>query len=401
MKTTWPKKISILLLSMSLLSLIVWGLIPKPQRVEAVVIKKEPFTQVINEDGQTQAKDSYIVSAPVTGQLLRLKFKAGDDVKKGQRLFSMQPKASELLDKRAALIAKEHIGAATSDLLKAKVMEERAKFDYQTALTDDARMQKLAAKGFASDSEIEHQSLKVKLKKKLYESAKHSVINTKHKLEQAKLALEYVKQGKLISDNKHMIHILAPVSGHIIKVKEKSTRTITMGVPIVEISSLSDIEIMLDVLSNEAVKIPKKAKVIINHWGGEKPLRGIVRRIEPGGYTKVSALGVEEQRVNVLIDIISKHKLWKSLGVGFHVDCDIIIYENRDALTLPLSALFRIGNDWAVYKITNGKAKLTHVTIGRRNFKKAIVLGGIKANDLVINYPSDKIKNTTRVTLKK
>lgn len=383
------------------LAVIIWAFMPEPLAVDVATTSRTNFQLSVEEDGKTRAKDIYVISSPVRGNLLRVAHKAGDSIKKGDLLVTIVPATSQLLDVRQELQLQETLGTAKASLLKAQVMESRAKAAYATAQSELKRNKALAKKGFVSESILEQKQLDVDLKERESESSKHNVEAAVHDVKRAQYAFQHYKDAYKPQINKgNALSIRSPIDGKIIKMQRESAGAIMGGATILEVADVSNIEIVVDILSTDAIKIKPGDKAYIKRWGRADPLQGAVRLVEPGGFTKISALGVEEQRVNIIIDITSPKEQWHNLGSGFQVDAQIIISEQPDQLVIPVSALFRDGNQWAVFVLNNGVANKKNITINGRNAQYAAIKSGLNESEQVIIYPGDRIKDGVRVKVR-
>ncbi|HHT0594517.1 TPA: efflux RND transporter periplasmic adaptor subunit [Legionella anisa] len=376
-------------------SIIFWLILPKPVRVQLAEVKYGPYSEYIEDDAKTRAIKIYTITAPVLGKLLRINYLEGDSVRKNDILATFLPASPSLLDVRAKDELEQELGAAEARYEEAKAILEQAKSALETALSDLNRKKGLVAKGYVSPSEMEHTELEYKLKQKMVNAAERKVHSAQHDIEKIKASLAATSSNQNYSQEQ--INILAPISGKILHINQKSETTLNVGANIMELADVSKLEIVADVLSTDAAQIPEKAKVLIKRWGGTIDLNAIVRTIEPSGYTKVSALGVEEQRVNVIIDITSPYEQWKNLGDEFRVDVNIFIYESKKELLIPMSALFRDFEHWAVFVDENGRATKRIIEIKRHNSDIAIVLNGLKEGEKVVLYPGNLISNGVKI----
>lgn len=378
---------------------IIWLFIPGPVVVESAKVMRGPFEQRVIEDGKTKAKDIYSIYAPVKATLLRISYKAGDNVDEGEKLITMVPATSELLDVRAEQTLQALLESAKAGLKSKEVLAESAKAAYEIAQSDLARQAKLAPKGYVSESELEHKSADVKVRKKEYESAIYNVDVAKHEVERAEASLKRFK-NELLPQIKsgNLLELSSPISGQIISVLRDSEGMVNAGTEIMQIADVKNLEVTVDLLSTDAVQIPDHARVWLTRWGGPKPLKGVVRLVEPGGYTKTSSLGVDEQRVNVVIDFETPYSERQGLGIGFQLDTEIVIHAEDNALQVPVGSLFRNGKNWAVFVIKYGRAKLKNIDITWRNSNYAVVRKGLSEGERVILYPGDRINDGTRVT---
>ncbi|KTD43035.1 efflux RND transporter periplasmic adaptor subunit [Legionella parisiensis] len=376
-------------------SIIFWLILPKPIRVQLAEVKYGTYSEYIEDDAKTRAIKIYTITAPVMGKLLRINYFEGDGVRKNDILATFLPATPSLLDVRAKDELEQELGAAEARYEEAKAILEQAKSALDTALSDFNRKKGLVAKGYVSPSEMEHTELEYKLKQKMVNAAERKVHSAQHDIEKIKASLAATSSNQNYSQEQ--INILAPISGKILRINQKSETTLNVGADIMELADVSKLEIVADVLSTDAAQIPDKAKVLIKRWGGTVDLKGTVRTVEPSGYTKISALGVEEQRVNVIIDINSPYEQWKNLGDEFRVDVYIFIYESKKELLVPMSALFRDAEHWAVFVVENGRAMKRIVEIKRHNPDNAIVAKGLKEGEKVVLYPGNLISNGVKI----
>lgn len=377
---------------------IIYMITGKKTLVDVAIVERGTFREVITEDGKTRAKDVFEISSPVNGTLHRVILKPGYVVTKSQVVATVSPSASALLDSRAVKVQHAQLGSAQAALSEAEIMAERAKVAFATAVTEYQRKEKLSKKGFVSETELEKEKLQVELRKKEFEASKYNVRAAKHEVTRAEAALENIRQVGASDASKFDLH--SPIDGHVIKVSRESAGSIAKGTVIMQIANLKELEIVVELLSQDAVKIPDNAKVQIRRWGGDMEIEGRVRLIEPGGFTKVSALGVEEQRVNVVIEITTPYNIWKSLGVGFRVDVGILIHEIENQVLVPVSALFRDGKSWAVYRVQDGVAIKQVIEITRYNTDFAIVKAGLEPQQHVIIYPPEDLHDGSKVEVR-
>ena len=376
-------------------SIIFWLILPSPIKVQLAVVQYGPYSEYIEDDAKTRAIKIYTITAPVMGKLLRINYLEGDTVHQNDILATLLPALPSLLDVRAKDQLEQELGAAEARYEEAKAMLEQAKAALDTALSDFNRKKTLVEKGYVSPSDIEHTELEYKLKQKIVHAAERKVHSAEHDIEKIKAALTATSANQNYSQEK--VNLIAPISGTILRINQKSESTVNPGTNIMELADVTRLEIVADILSTDAAQIPNKAKVLIKRWGGPIDLTGTVRTIEPSGYTKISALGVEEQRVNVIIDITSPHEQWNNLGDEFRVDVDIFIYESKQELLVPMSALFRDAEHWAVFVAENGKAIRRIIEIKRHNIDTAIVANGLKEGEKVVLYPGNLISNGVRI----
>ena len=396
----WKKSIFTLLAGLALIVALVWAFLPQPVPVEVTEITRGRFEQIIEEDGKTRVRERYVVSAPLAGELQRIRFKAGDPVTAGMTLAVIDPGAPALLDVRSERELTERLGAAEAARLRAAAAVERARAALDKSRADLERTRKLAEKGFVSASQLEQAELETKTNTRELEAAKYAGQAAAHDVAMARAALLHGRGGAAGRPSGRRWEVRTPVSGHVLKVMQESAATIPAGAPLLEIGEPAELEVVVDVLSTDAVQIKPGAAVRLERWGRAEPLEGRVRRVEPAAYTKVSALGVEEQRVNVVIDLTSPAEKWQALGDGYRMDARIVVTSLDDAVKVPVSALFRAGGEWAVFTVTEGRAARRIVHLARRGGLEAVVSKGLAPGDRVIVYPGDAIKEGLRVNVR-
>lgn len=384
-------------LGVSLLFILYFALRPAALMVEVGKVVRGEFKQQIIEDGRTRARNVYVVRATVPGHLERVLLKPGDQAKKGDVVAKIYPNAAVLLDIRSEHEIEERIQSLSAAYERAKVLVETARVAFITATSDYRRNSELVKKGYISKSDFEHQKLQLDLRKKELEAAEFSATAGQHEIEQAKATLVQIQSQPQQQPKEHYVKIFAPISGQVLKVDQESAGPIQSGAAILEMANVNDLEFVADILSTDAVLVQPGDPVTVTHWGGEAPLNGIVRLVEPGGFMKISALGVEEQRVNVVINITSPRKTWQTLGAEFRVVVNIEVFKQENTLQVPVSALFRHHGAWSVFRLKNRRAYLTTIKIGRRNDQFAEVKSGLAEGDEVILYPGDRITDGVRV----
>lgn len=390
MNLNLKKSVGLLLALIIIIGGFLWVYSHQSLSVETARVKYDQFVQYIEDDAKTRAIKIYTIVSPVAGELVRIHLTEGDLVKKEEVIAIIKPQIPVLLDVRTKMELQEELGAAEALYEQANAESVRAKVALDTAESDLKRKLPLAKKGFVSETDLEHTQLEYQLKQKEYNAVVRKLHAAEHTISKIKASLaESLGQG---NDKQSKVEIRSPVSGSVLRVLEKSETTVRPGTKIMEIADVIGLEIVADILSDDAAKIPPNAKVIIKRWGGSYPLEGRVRVVEPSGYTKISALGVEEQRVNVIIDIVTPHEFWKNLGDGYRVDVEIILFESTHALIVPMSALFRDQGHWAVFVVKNHRAYKKHILIEHHNPDNAVVKKGLDPGDEVILYPDALIQ---------
>ncbi|MGB8857342.1 MAG: efflux RND transporter periplasmic adaptor subunit [Burkholderiales bacterium] len=395
----WIKRIVSVVLLLALAGLLAWSFMPRPLEVEIAQVIKGRFVQTIDEDGRTRVRNRFIVSAPLAGRLERISLLEGDKVEKNAVLANIYPSVPALLDVRTEQELKARVGAAEAGKLRAAVNVERAQVALLQAKADYERTRKLASESFVSPTKLEADRLNVALSEKGLDSAKQEVHLAEHDLEVARSALMQVRNPAAASSGK-LWPVRSPVTGRVLKVVQQNETVVNVGTPLLELGNAHDLEVLVDVLTSEAVRIAPGATVLFERWGGAEKLEGLVRLIEPSAFTKISALGVEEQRVNVIIDIISEPEKWRAVGDGYRVEARIVVNALADATLIPVSALFRDGERWAVFALADGRAVKRNVQTGARSGLVAVVEQGLQPGDNVIIYPGDAVKNEAKVKVR-
>jgi HlyD family secretion protein len=350
----WIKRVFTMLFMLGLAAAVVYAFLPKPVPVDMARVEKGKLQVCVEEDGKTRLRDRYVISSPLAGRLLRIKLRPGDRVPAGQPLAIIEPADPELLDPRALATAEARVKALKSALEKAGAQVKLSIHALDLAESEYGRSVQLSQKSAASKSEVETKLTEKRSRDEELRTARYSEEVARFELEQAQAALlrAYPHEGQ-VSENTHF-EIPAPslprsgVVFHVLRVLQESEAIVAPGTPLIELGDLSDLEVEIDVLSSDAVKIPPNATVLLEQWGGDQPLTARVRLVEPSGRTKISALGVEEQRVNVIADFPERDKIPATLGDGFRVEAKIVVWEKDDVLKVPTSALFRHGESSSI-----------------------------------------------------
>lgn len=370
---------------------------PRAILVDVAEAEIAPMDVRVEEDGRTRIRERYIVSTPLSGQLSRITLEVGDDVIADQTILArMEATDPALLDPRAVAQAKARVRAAERKLEASKSQLVRSESTLRFAEKEMGRMRQLKTVDAASDLEFAEKELTFRQVTEETRSASLAVDIAEYELELEKAALlltdpEQVSERS--GDDEMELVITAPISGRVLRIYQESSAVVSEGASLMEVGDPKDLEIVVDVLSRDAVRVSPDDQVVLRHWGGKRPLRGRVRLVEPSGFTKISALGVEEQRVNVVIDLLDGPGDRKTLGDGFRVDCEIIVWESDGVLQVPISALFRDDEQWRVFVVRDSTAGLTIVDVGQRNGRVAEILGGLEPGEMVITHPSDAIEN--------
>ncbi len=378
-----------------LLALIGWGLWPKPVIIETGAVARGPLTVRVSEEGKTRVRNRYVVSVPVAGKMRRVPLKPGDDVKAGHTvLTAIEPVAPPLLDPRARAQAEAVVSMREASRKQAAEALEAKRTASKMADADRDRMRAVTREGSLSGSDRDKMEGDASMKAAEVRAAEFSLQVIDYELAQARAALE--RPDSVTGGN--LVEVRSPVSGRVLKVMQESEMVVTPGVPILEIGDPADIEIEAEILSRDAVAIHPGDPVEVEQWGGESPLKGRVRRVEPTAFTKISALGVEEQRVIVLSDLVDVPTVAKALGDRYRVEVRVAVWHSDDVLIVPAGALFREGNAWKTYVFRDGAAKLTPVQAGHSDGRFTEILSGVAVGDQVLLHPPDTVKDGTSVT---
>lgn len=373
---------------------------PQPLAVDAEAVSRRSLRVTLDQEGRTRVRDKFIISAPVAGRLQRIKLEPGDPVAAGNILVEMLPDDPPPLDARNRAEAKAQVESARANLERAEAEREKSLAEEQLARTDLERARALFEKGVVARAVLDAAETRARTYAMAVEAAVAASASAAHELERAQaLLIEPDAPGRRAAANPGpAIMLRSPADGVVLRRLRESEAAVPAGEPLVEIGNPSNLEVIADYLSTDAVKISPGMQVLIDQWGGAAVLSGRVRRVEPSGFMKISALGVEEQRVWVVIDFDSPPEAWKTLGDGYRVEVRVIEWEGTDVLTVPVGALFRQDDAWAVYVIENGVARLQKIEIGRRNGMAAQVLTGLSAGERVIVHPPDSLREGLRVT---
>ena len=367
-----------------------------PLEVELGAVSRGPMTVTVDDLGETRVTDMYVVSAPVSGQLLRVPLKPGDQVTPGRTLLArIQPAEPGPLDARTLAQTEANVRALQAQLSGSEARVAEMQAERELAERELARTTELARRGFVSRAQLDRARATRDRTRATAAQAGEAVQRARQDLSAARATLITATSGR---SGRGAVAVTAPVGGYVMRVPQESERVVVAGTPLVEIGDPARLEMVTDLLSSDAVRVREGAPVRIEEWGGERPLQGRVRRVEPYGFLKISALGVEEQRVNVIIDFAEPYQAWQRLGHGYRGRVRISTWQAPNVLRVPISALFRSGQDWAVFAVgEDGVARLNRVRIGHMNDEVAELLGGLGEGASVILHPSDRVAEGVEV----
>ena len=377
-----------------------YGFYPKAVDVDLVLVTRGPLQVTIEEEGRTRLKDRFVITAPTAGYLERVKVKVGDAVRKGQVVMVLEPLRSQVLDSRSRAEATAAVSAAAAALNAAMERENAATADADYMEKRLERLKNLYAKGSIAKDQHDQIEAETKKVRAIQRSARAAVNVSRSELERAKTLLQnFASNKKTASQNN--VYVSTPTGGNISRLYRESEGAVNVGEPLMEIGNSKNLEIRVEVLSSDAVKIKNGAAVFFKRWGGEETLEGVVRVVEPSGFTKISSLGVEEQRVLIIADITSPPEKWSALGDGYRLEAHFDVWEGKDVLQVPASSIFRLGQGWAVFVEEKGKARVQIVEIGQRNGLTAEIISGVREKEKVIAHPDDSVSNGTRIRARK
>jgi HlyD family secretion protein len=377
------------------LALIIYAFLPRPVPADFATVERGVLTVTVQDEGYTRVREVYTVSAPVGGRLLRVEPEAGDTVSVGQVLANILPSDPAFLDARSQSEAEAALRSAEALLGFAQADVERARAEADFAQTEMDRINTLYERGTVSEGALDRARLALR--------SANATLNTARANVRARQAERDAAAARLMEpgdngDARGLVEVTSPVSGRVLRLVQESETVVAPGAPLLELGDPEDLEIVVELLSTDAVRITEGAAATLEDWGGAPPLRARVSRVEPFGFLKISALGVEEQRVRVRLDLLDPPQMWESLGHGFRVEPAIEVWRGEDVLIAPVAALFRREGGWACYVVENGRARLRQVEIGQANGVDAEILNGLESGETLVLYPSDRIEDGVQVT---
>ena len=365
---------------------------PRPVIVDIIAAERGELVVTVDEEGEARVHDVYVISAPVTGRMRRISLHAGDAVEAvTTTVAEIEPIDPAFLDPRSEAQARADVRAAESAETLARAEVEMAQAELDFAESEVERARELMRQGLVSERELDAAERTYRTRGAALNTTRAAHEMRLFQLERARAELVSPVDTEVRRGVCACIALRSPVAGRVLRVLEKSEGVVELGTALVEVGDPRDLEIVVDLLSADAVRVEPGQRVIIEGWGGHNALEGRVRIVEPFGFTKVSALGIEEQRVNVVIDLTSPVEDWSRLAHGYQVDARIVLSEGEGVLTLPLTALFRDGEAWAVFVESGGRAELRRVEIGRRNGVAAEIVSGLSEGERVVLHPSDRV----------
>lgn len=384
------------------LGVLLFALVAQKLPVELARVETGPMEVTVDEDGRTRIHERYVVSAPLGGQLRRIELEPGDRVIAGKTLVAVvEPTAPELLDARVRAQLEARLRAAEAQVQLADPRIERARAALELARLELDRALRLSGEKAIAAQDVDRAREAARVAAEDLKAAEHSGRIAEFEREQARAALLRTEPGANPGECAWEMRIVSPITGYVLRVFHEDAGVVTAATRLVELGDPENLEVEIDVLSPDAVQISPGARVVFEQWGGLTPLEGRVRVVEPAGFLKISALGVEEQRVNVIADFVTPAGQRRSLGDAYRVEARIVVWEAKDVLKLPMGALFRSRGQWAVFVARNGRARLTTVEIGHTNGREAEIVAGLAAGDEVVIHASDKVADGVAIELRR
>jgi HlyD family secretion protein len=388
------KRIRLLIAVLIVAALVTVALWPEAMTVDVATATTGPMHVAIDEDGETRVRQRFVVSAPVAGRVDRIELEPGDRVTRQTVVARIAPVESSLLDPRTRAELNAAVEAARAAVGQAQAERQRANAALERARSSEARQRALFEGGAIPRDTLEAAQTEVQTAEEAARAAGFAVQGAEYQLQLARARLQAPQSGGAA------VEIRAPIDGVVLRRFRESAAVVTPGEPLLELGDPDQIEIVADLLSTDAVRVAPGAEVLIEQWGGGQTLRGRVRRVEPSGFMKVSALGVEEQRVNVIIDFDDAEFAGGALGDGYRVEVQIITWRDANALTVPAGCLFRQGDGWAVFVVDDGIARLQPVQLGQRNQSVGQILDGLSPGQTIVLHPPDTLADGMRVTVR-
>jgi HlyD family secretion protein len=377
----------------------VLALRPRPVPIDVARVNHGPLVVAVEETGVTRVKDRYVVSAPATGRVSRLPLEPGDSVEQADVLLEIAPALSPLLDERTRAEARARLGAALSAFGQARAQASRATAARELAAQELVRAKRLSDANSLPPHDLEQAEFAVRLREDERRSAEFASKVAEEEVRIARAALGEQPNGGA-RERERSVAVTSPVSGQVLRVHQKSSGVVQIGSALLEVGDSRALEIVVDLLTTDAVQVSAGTPVLVQGWGGSAPLAGKVRRVEPSGFTRPSALGVDEQRVNVIVTLTESPERFRMLGDGYHVEVRLVLWQTERALKVPEGAVFKYGNDWAVYRVEAGVARLTRVRVGHRGELEVEITGGLAEGAMVAVHPGDRVKDGARVEVR-
>ncbi|WP_019558929.1 efflux RND transporter periplasmic adaptor subunit [Thioalkalivibrio sp. ALE12] len=390
------KRITVGLIVLAGVAALVWALRPQPVPVSLTTVEAGPFEETVREEGRTRLRDPFTVSAPIAGFLHRVELEEGDAVELGDTLFRMEPLPTPALDVRSREQARENLAAARSRLQSAEANLENLRAEARFAESEYRRHQELFERGAVSATEVERMETARDRARSAVRAGESAVEVARSEIEGARIVLE-IASGQMPESEAETLSVRSPASGVVLERYRCCEGTIGAGEPVLVVGDLDDLEVQVDLLSMDAVRVVPGMRVRLTDWGRDAELEGTVRRVQPFGFTRISALGVDEQRVPVILDLDAVEARMAGLAVGYRVEAEFLLWEGDDVLQVPTSALFRDRGEWSVFVVEDGRAEPRQVEVGRRSGFATQILEGLEAGERVVTRPGGRVQAGTRV----
>jgi HlyD family secretion protein len=370
---------------------VAWVLRPRPVGVDTALVERGTLQATVTAEGKTRVKDLFTVAAPVDGELERITLKAGDVVRPSSVVAQMWPVAPRPLDVRSRAEAVAAVTSARAAVERAEATQKEAAGALAHAESTFNTTKRLAADRVVASNDLEHAGHELEIRRQALEASRAALEVVRAELQRAEAAaaVSTTPSGRALTQ------VRSPVAGRVLRVLHESAGPVTAGTPLVEVGDITNIEIAADFLTTDALAVQPGASAMIRDWGNGPPLAARVRRIDPAAFTKVSPLGLEEQRVTVVLDLVEPQPV--TFGHDYHVNVAIVVWTGNAVLTVPSTALFRVGDDWAVFAVRNNRAQLTRVVAGRSDGTRTVIERGFAAGDAVVVQPSDALQDHGRV----
>lgn len=391
MSGPWPRRMILLLLGIAVIAGFAYALREKPALVDLAAVREAPMTVSVEQEGVTRVRDIYTVSTPIAGHLSRTTLEVGDRVLGNETVVaSIHPLDPPLIDVRSQAELQATLDAALAAVRIAEIERDRANTAFELARTELERVEKLARSGTVPERTVENARSTFRLQEAQVNAALATIRLRQAEVASAEARLMQPRDVEARAGEACCVRLTAPADGVVLELFAESEQAVAAGARIAEIGNPAELEIVVDLLSADAVRIRPGTVAAISDWGGEEVLQARVRRVDPSAFTKISALGIEEQRVNAVLDFEDPDQ---RLGHGFRVMAEIPIWQSERAVQAPISSLFRVGSQWMTFRLDGDRLSRTAVSIGRMNSSMAEILDGLSPGDLVVIHPGDSLQD--------
>lgn len=389
------RRVAFLVVGILVLAALIYGLWPAPVAVDATQASQGPLQVTVAEEGMTRIADDFIIRAPIAANAERIEWEAGDTVEDGQTLVTLRPQRAGVLDPAHRAEAEARVAGARASLAAERDRVESARAEAEFANTELERVEQMFEADAIAERSLQEARTRARSAEANLQAAQHGVEVARQQFTAARTALEYAGQQPL-DPGEHVV-LESPTEGQVLAVYMDSEGPVVPGQELLSVGDPSRLEVAIDVLSEDAVRIQPGMPVRLHDWGGEGSIEARVRTVEPSAFTEVSALGVEEQRVRIVADILTPREEWEALGNHYRVQAEIILWEETDVLQIPRSAVFPYGDAHAVFIMENGQAQRRPITIGMQSGLRTQVLDGIQEGEWIVNHPDERIEEGTRI----